>query len=58
MNALQTIKNEFNFDVGYSDHSKGIEVSGVVALGATIIEKHITLDRNMDGPDHEASLEP
>jgi len=59
LNALQTIKNEFKFDVGYSDHSKGIEVSlAAVALGATIIEKHITLDRNMDGPDHEASLEP
>ena len=57
LNALQTIKNEFKFDIGYSDHSKGIEVSlAAVALGATIV--NITLDRNMDGPDHEASLEP
>jgi N,N'-diacetyllegionaminate synthase len=45
--------------VGYSDHTKGIEVPvAAVALGATIIEKHFTLDRRMEGPDHKASLEP
>jgi N,N'-diacetyllegionaminate synthase len=45
--------------VGYSDHTKGIEVPiAAVALGATVIEKHFTLDRNMEGPDHKASLEP
>ena len=57
--AMHTIKNEFGFEVGYSDHTKGIEVPiAAVALGATVIEKHFTLDRNMDGPDHKASLEP
>lgn len=46
-------------DVGYSDHTEGIEVPiAAVAMGATIIEKHFTLDRNMEGPDHKASLEP
>ena len=45
--------------VGYSDHTKGIEVPiSAVALGATIIEKHFTLDKQMEGPDHKASLEP
>ena len=45
--------------MGYSDHTKGIEVPiAAVALGATVIEKHFTLDRNMEGPDHKASLEP
>ena len=57
--AMNTMKNEFGFEVGYSDHTKGIEVPiAAVALGATVIEKHFTLDRNMDGPDHKASLEP
>ena len=59
LNAMLTIKEEFNVNIGYSDHTSGIEVSiAAVALGATIIEKHITLDRNSDGPDHSASTEP
>lgn len=57
--AMKTMKETFNLEVGYSDHTKGIEVPvAAVALGATIIEKHFTLDRNMEGPDHKASLEP
>lgn len=57
--AMQTIKTKFNKEVGYSDHTLGIEVSiAAVALGATTIEKHFTLDKNMEGPDHKASLEP
>jgi N,N'-diacetyllegionaminate synthase len=59
LNAMNTIKEEFGVKVGYSDHTKGIEVPiAAVALGATVIEKHFTLDRNMEGPDHKASLEP
>ncbi len=59
LKALQTMRDVFGLEVGYSDHTKGIEVPiAAVALGATIIEKHFTLDRNMDGPDHKASLEP
>lgn len=59
LHAMQTMRDEFNLEVGYSDHTKGIEVPiAAVALGATIIEKHFTLDRNMEGPDHKASLEP
>jgi len=59
LNALKTIKDEFKLEIGYSDHTLGIEVPiAAVALGAKIIEKHFTLDRNMDGPDHKASLEP
>ena len=59
LNAMLTIKNEFNVSVGYSDHTLGIEVPiAAVALGAEVIEKHITLDRAMQGPDHQASLEP
>lgn len=59
LRAMLTLKNEFGCEVGYSDHTKGIEVPiAAVALGATIIEKHFTLDRNMEGPDHKASLEP
>jgi sialic acid synthase SpsE len=59
LNAMLTIKNAFKVSVGYSDHTLGIEVPiAAVALGATVIEKHFTLDRNMDGPDHKASLEP
>lgn len=59
LNAIATLKKEFGLPVGYSDHTKGIEVPiAAVALGATIIEKHFTLDRNMEGPDHKASLEP
>ena len=59
LNAMLTIKDEFGVKVGYSDHTKGIEVPiAAVALGATVIEKHFTLDCNMEGPDHKASLEP
>ncbi len=57
--AMQTMRDEFGLEVGYSDHTKGIEVPiAAVALGASIIEKHFTLDCNMEGPDHKASLEP
>jgi N,N'-diacetyllegionaminate synthase len=59
LKAMITIKNAFDVKVGYSDHTKGIEVPiAAVALGAEVIEKHLTLDRNMEGPDHKASLEP
>jgi len=59
LTAMITIKNEFNVAVGYSDHTLGIEVPvAAVALGASIIEKHFTLDKNMSGPDHSASLDP
>tara|TARA_B110000438_G_C15810952_1_gene649608 strand:- start:322 stop:1323 length:1002 start_codon:yes stop_codon:yes gene_type:complete len=59
LNAMISIKRELDVNVGYSDHTKGIEVSiAAVALGATVIEKHFTLDCNMQGPDHRASLEP
>ena len=57
--AMKTIENHFHVNVGYSDHTRGIEVPiAAVALGAVVIEKHLTLDRNMEGPDHKASLEP
>lgn len=57
--AMATMKAAFQLPVGYSDHTDGIEVSlAAVALGAGIIEKHLTLDRNAEGPDHAASLEP
>lgn len=59
LKAMLTLKKKFECEVGYSDHTKGIEVSiAAVAMGATVIEKHFTLDRNMEGPDHKASLEP
>jgi len=59
LNAIQTMKVAFKCQVGYSDHTMGIEVPiAAVAMGAEIIEKHFTLDRTMDGPDHLASLEP
>ena len=59
LNAMLTLKDRYQCDVGYSDHTLGIEVPiAAVALGATVIEKHFTLDRNMEGPDHKASLEP
>jgi N,N'-diacetyllegionaminate synthase len=59
LHAIKTLKNSFSVDVGYSDHTLGIEASvAAVALGATIIEKHITLDVNSTGPDHKASIEP
>ncbi len=57
--AMITLKEHCNCAVGYSDHTQGIEVPvAAVALGAEVIEKHFTLDRNMEGPDHKASLEP
>ncbi|MDE6692545.1 MAG: N-acetylneuraminate synthase, partial [Muribaculaceae bacterium] len=57
--AMVEMKREFDMATGYSDHTKGIEIPvAAVALGATIIEKHFTLNRNMSGPDHAASLEP
>ena len=57
--AMLDIKNELNTKIGYSDHTLGIEVPiAAVALGAKVIEKHFTLDRNLPGPDHRASLEP
>lgn len=59
LRAMATLKDEFKVKVGYSDHTKGIEVPiAAVALGAAVIEKHFTLDRGMEGPDHKASLEP
>ena len=57
--AMLSIRDAFKVAVGYSDHTVGIEISiAAVALGATVIEKHFTLDENMEGPDHKASLEP
>lgn len=59
LRAMTALKDEFKVEVGYSDHTKGIEVPiAAVALGATVIEKHFTLDRTLPGPDHKASLEP
>lgn len=59
LKAMQTIGNAFKVSYGYSDHTMGIEVDvAAVAMGATIIEKHFTLDKTMEGPDHKASLEP
>jgi len=57
--AMLTLKERFGIAVGYSDHTLGIEAPvAAVALGATVIEKHFTLDKNMEGPDHKASLDP
>lgn len=59
LRAMENLSQEFGVRVGYSDHTKGIEVPiAAVAMGAQIIEKHFTLDQNMPGPDHKASLEP
>jgi N,N'-diacetyllegionaminate synthase len=59
LRAMQSIHSGFGVAVGYSDHTSGIEVAiAAVAMGATVIEKHFTLDRNLPGPDHKASLEP
>nr|WP_215728835.1 N-acetylneuraminate synthase [Campylobacter vulpis] len=58
LNAIKTLKEAFKLEVGYSDHTEGIVASlGAVALGAVVIEKHFTLDKTMEGPDHRASLE-
>lgn len=59
LKAMITLRDELGIAVGYSDHTPGIEVPiAAAALGATVIEKHFTLDKNMEGPDHKASLEP
>lgn len=59
LKAMQTLKETLGTDIGYSDHTLGIEVPiAAAALGAVVIEKHFTLDKNMEGPDHRASLEP
>ncbi len=59
LNEMNTLRDEFKVPVGYSDHTKGIKVSLVAAaMGACVIEKHFTLDRELPGPDHKASLEP
>lgn len=59
LRAMQTLQAAFGVRVGYSDHTPGIEVAiAAVAMGASVIEKHFTLDRSLPGPDHQASLEP
>lgn len=59
LSAMKTIRDTLHKEVGYSDHTQGIEVSiAAVAMGATVIEKHFTLDKSMEGPDHKASLDP
>jgi N,N'-diacetyllegionaminate synthase len=59
LRAMSSLRDAFGVAVGYSDHTAGIEVAvAAVALGATVIEKHFTLDRSLPGPDHQASLEP
>lgn len=59
LKAMETMRAAFGKEVGYSDHTLGIEVPiAAAAMGAVVIEKHFTLDRNMEGPDHKASLEP
>lgn len=59
LRAMETLKNRYHVNVGYSDHTAGTEVPvAAVALGASVIEKHFTLDKTLPGPDHKASLEP
>ena len=59
LRAMQNMQHAFGIEVGYSDHTPGIEVSiAAVAMGASVIEKHFTMDRTLPGPDHKASLEP
>lgn len=59
LSAMNVLRDQFNIEVGYSDHSVGLEVSiGAAALGASVIEKHFTLDKDLPGPDHAASLNP
>lgn len=59
LRAIQTLSQTFNVEVGYSDHTNGIEVAiAASAIGATVIEKHFTMDRNFPGPDHKSSISP
>ncbi len=59
LEAMATMAKKFKLPIGYSDHTEGIEISlAAVAMGACVIEKHFTLDKNLPGPDHKASLEP
>ena len=59
MRSMLSIQGAFGVAVGYSDHTAGIEIAiAAAALGATVIEKHFTIDKNLPGPDHKASLEP
>lgn len=59
LRAMLTLKEKLNVSTGYSDHTQGIEIPiAAAAMGAVVIEKHFTLDKNMEGPDHKASLEP
>ena len=59
LNFIKTLQNEFDVPIGFSDHSLGIELPiAAVALGACVVEKHFTLDKNLEGPDHKASLNP
>lgn len=59
LRAMQTLQKEFDYPIGYSDHTQGIDVSLMaVKLGAAVIEKHFTLDKNLQGPDHKASMDP
>jgi N,N'-diacetyllegionaminate synthase len=59
LRAMHTIRDTFDIRIGYSDHTRGIEIPiAAAAMGASVIEKHFTLDREMEGPDHKASLEP
>jgi N,N'-diacetyllegionaminate synthase len=59
LRAMKTLTSAFGFSTGFSDHSEGIEIPiAAVALGACIVEKHFTIDRNLAGPDHKASIEP
>ena len=59
LRVMQTIQDKFGVAVGYSDHTLGIEVDiAAVAMGASVIEKHFTLDKSMDGPDHKSSIDP
>lgn len=59
LKAMETLRSTFNLPVGYSDHTKGIFIPiAAVGMGAVVLEKHFTLDRTMEGPDHKASLEP
>lgn len=59
LRVIKTLQQAFGLNVGYSDHTEGIEVAiAAVALGATIVEKHFTLDKSLPGPDHKASVEP